>query len=244
MFPAVLLLLGAAFCGCTPSPRSQMSEQKNPYYLAAKERAGAHDFPGAIEAYEKVIHDDPAAVLSHYELGLIYEQQLCDYAAAIHHYNRVLKLRPNGYPADNARIRVPGCKQELAKSELALIAPGTPRELDRLREENQRLLKQLEVLQTQLNARSAGVPNPTRAPFPPVRFVAARTNAPLAAASPAAPDPRSPSNPPPSRTHKVEPGETLASISRKYGLKLDALQSANPGLNPRRMRAGQTLNLP
>jgi tetratricopeptide (TPR) repeat protein len=216
-----------------------VSEQKNPYYVAAKERAGAHDFPGAIEAYEKVIHDDPAAVLSHYEVGLIYEQQLCDYAAAIHHYNCVLKLRPSGYPADNARIRIPGCKQELAKSELALIAPGTPRELDRLREENQRLLKQVEMLQTQLNTRSAVAPTSARGPVS-----SARTNALLAAASPPGPDLRSPANPAASRTHKVEPGETLASISRKYGLKLDAVQSANPGLNPRRLRVGQTLNLP
>jgi LysM repeat protein len=218
-----------------------MSEQKNPYYQAAKERAGARDFQGAVEAYEKVIHDDPTAVLSHFELGLINEQQLSDYAAAIHHYNCVLKLRPSGYPADIARVRIPPCKLELAKSELSLISPGTPRELDRMREENQRLAKQVEWLQSQLNARSAVTPNATR---PPVSV--SRTNALLAAVSPPAPGLRSPPSPaaPPSRTHKVESGETLASISRKYGLKLDALQSANPGLNPRRLRAGQTLNLP
>src|SRR5262249_54161189 len=158
--------------------------QRNPYFVAARERAGTHDFSGAIEAYEKVIHGDPTAVLAHFELGLINEQQLSDYAAAIYHYNCVLKLRPNGHPADIARARIPGCKLELAKTDLALMAPGTPRELDRLRDENQRLSKQIEALQAQLSGRPGPASNPSRASLPPVRAGVAGTNALTAAADP------------------------------------------------------------
>ena len=46
------------------------------------------------------------------------------------------------------------------------------------------------------------------------------------------------------RTHVVAPGDTLASIARKYHISLGALQSANPGVSPKKIRAGQTLNLP
>ena len=38
--------------------------------------------------------------------------------------------------------------------------------------------------------------------------------------------------------------ETLAAIARKYGISLNSLVAANPGLNPKKMRVGQTLNLP
>jgi LysM repeat protein len=46
------------------------------------------------------------------------------------------------------------------------------------------------------------------------------------------------------RTHAVKSGETPASIARQYGIKLDSLMSANPGLDARRMRVGQALNIP
>jgi len=46
------------------------------------------------------------------------------------------------------------------------------------------------------------------------------------------------------RSYVVKQGETPASIARKYGVKLDALLAANPGLNPSRLRIGQTLVIP
>ena len=46
------------------------------------------------------------------------------------------------------------------------------------------------------------------------------------------------------RTHTVKAGETASIIARKYGLKLDALLVANPRIEPRRLRAGQTLSIP
>jgi LysM repeat protein len=42
----------------------------------------------------------------------------------------------------------------------------------------------------------------------------------------------------------VQSGETPSSIARKYGIKLETLMAANPGLNPTRLRIGQTLNIP
>ena len=46
------------------------------------------------------------------------------------------------------------------------------------------------------------------------------------------------------RTHAVLPGETLAGIARKAGVTLAALKAANPEVNPKKLRAGQVLNLP
>lgn len=46
-------------------------------------------------------------------------------------------------------------------------------------------------------------------------------------------------------THTVRPGDTLASMSRRYGVSVAAISAANPQLaDPRSLRVGQTLKLP
>lgn len=47
-----------------------------------------------------------------------------------------------------------------------------------------------------------------------------------------------------SATHRVRSGETMGAIARRYGVSTAALQSANRGVDPRRMRVGQTLTIP
>lgn len=46
------------------------------------------------------------------------------------------------------------------------------------------------------------------------------------------------------RTYKVKSGDTPASIARKNGVKLPALLLANPGLDAKRMKVDQVINLP
>jgi membrane-bound lytic murein transglycosylase D len=47
-----------------------------------------------------------------------------------------------------------------------------------------------------------------------------------------------------SRTHRVAAGETMDRIARRYGVSVPALRAANSGVDPRRMRVGQTLRVP
>jgi membrane-bound lytic murein transglycosylase D len=46
------------------------------------------------------------------------------------------------------------------------------------------------------------------------------------------------------RTHRVAAGETMDRIARRHGVSVAALRSANSGVDPRRMRVGQTLRIP
>lgn len=46
------------------------------------------------------------------------------------------------------------------------------------------------------------------------------------------------------RTHRVQSGETLARIAARYGVPLGRLQSANPRIDPRRLRPGTELVVP
>lgn len=45
-------------------------------------------------------------------------------------------------------------------------------------------------------------------------------------------------------THTVKSGETLYGISRKYGTTVEALRSANPGINPEELLVGHVLKIP
>ena len=49
---------------------------------------------------------------------------------------------------------------------------------------------------------------------------------------------------PATRTHRIKSGDTLSEIAAEYGITVSALQKANPGLNARRLRLGQTLKIP
>jgi len=45
-------------------------------------------------------------------------------------------------------------------------------------------------------------------------------------------------------THRVAPGDTLYALSRKYGVSIQQIQDANPGLNPKSLKVGQRLRIP
>jgi D-alanyl-D-alanine carboxypeptidase/D-alanyl-D-alanine-endopeptidase (penicillin-binding protein 4) len=69
------------------------------------------------------------------------------------------------------------------------------------------------------------------------------------ATAPPPPATAAPSQPPRAaaalpREHEIQPGETLDAIAKRYGITLQQLEGANPGLNPRRLIPGRTVRLP
>lgn len=254
------MLFCLCLCGCPQPAENQSDEQKNPHYVAGKDKSSALDYKGAIESFERAVEDNPRSALAHYELGVLYDKRENDYVAALYHYNKALKLRPTGYPAGNIAQLIPGCKQELVKADtLDTVNPTILRETARLRDENQAMRKQIEALAAQLAARPlpAGPLNPPGTPQTPLAESrpSSSTGAPsrliVAARHPSPPPtnrlgsasaPASPATRP--RTHTVKPNETPSSIARSYGVRLDGLLAANPGLNPRKLKVGQALNLP
>jgi tetratricopeptide (TPR) repeat protein len=247
---AALSVVCAGLVGCSPLTEAPQDETKNPYYKTAKERVETRDFAGAIEAFEKATQLNPNSVLAHYELALVYEQREFDYAAAIYHYNKVLKLRPSGYPSDNARVRIPVCKQELAKSQaMEAIVPTLPLQFEKLKDENDRLHRLVETQRVQIATwqsltvalRAALASNQT--------FIASRWPAAAGATGGRVPAPsiasdREVASSGSPRVHTVREGDTLVSIARLYRVRLEALTTANPGVNPRRLRVGHSLTIP
>ena len=91
---ACVVWLAVALSGCTPSGRSQLSEEKEPHFVLGKSRVNAMDFQGAIEAFEQSLEANPHSAAAHFELGWLYDEKTSDPAAAIYHYQEYLKLNP------------------------------------------------------------------------------------------------------------------------------------------------------
>jgi len=252
----LLLLLCAA--GCIPTRDNGADEEREPHFQRGRELTKAQDFRGAADAYERALEANPRSAAAHFELALLFEKPLNEPAAAVFHFERFLKLRPTSDKADVARQRATNCKMELAK--LFLIAPTAPsvqREMDKLRGEverlgleNHQLRRHVEVLNVQAATRAvtASVAPVTVAPVvsatPKATAPAGPALVPVSAKLPAPAAKPASAPAPTARTHTVKAGEIPEAIARRYGVKVEALLAANPGLDPKRLKIGQTLNLP
>jgi LysM repeat protein len=253
----VLTAIVVGWCGCGLVSKSSLDEQKDPHYLTGKNRINSLDHKGAAEAFEKALETNPRSASAHFELGILYMQRLTNYAAAIYHFERFLSLRPQSEHGDFVRQHITACKQELARTvPLGPVTPAMQRELARLAEENLRLHQQVDFL----NRRMAEATNTWIAPpgtpgsTSIVPSVVVNPPPPSSSVATSLP-PRELTRPAPSlvltnaasvqgRIHVVQRNETLAAVARKYGIKLSALQAANPRVNPRQMKVGQTLVVP
>ena len=250
------LLLCLGWSGCSPSGTSSLEEEKNPNYLAGRSRRAASDYTGAVEAFEKALESNPRSAAARLELGLIYYQNITtNWARAIYHFEKYLELRPKANNADLIRQNVEYCRLALARE-----APYTPnndlvrREIERLTRDNTDLRQQVDQLKSQLALRAAiatngtAAANPIRAPGarppqaisePAVEYAQVVDRFPAASSARETARPASAS-----RTHVIQSGDTPYSIARNYGVKLASLVNANPGMDSRRLRPGQTLIIP
>lgn len=267
LVPGLLLLL-LCVAGCIPTRDGTQDEQGDPNFLRGQELRKQLDYRGAADSFERAVEANPRSASAHFELGLLYEQQLNEPATAVFHFERFLKLRPASDRAEIVRQRVSNCKMELAK--LFLIAPNAPsvqKEVDKLKSEverlgleNTQLRRHLDLLNTQAAARGAAVTAappvvaaaapaaPRVTPVAAMLETSAKSSVPKAA--PKAPEaaPKAAKAAPPAaaaaRTHTVKSGDIPATIAKQYGVKLEALLAANPTLDPKRMKVGQTVSIP
>jgi LysM repeat protein len=257
---ALAVFLCASLNGCEPTGQSQQDEEKEPHFIDGMRALNTYDYGGAVDEFEKAVEANPHNASAHFELGCLYEgtrqgaeqdPKEQDSAAAIYHYEQFLKLRSNAPNADFVKQRIINCKQDLAKAVLPLpTTPGVQRDLEQLLEENKQLRAQVDQWQayvkTLTNNQLATVQDHSHLPIietqRPPTFVTTTNPAPYAFQSDAHPPSHQPTHV--SVTYVVQSRDTLASISRKFNVKLPALALANPGINARKLRVGQTVNIP
>lgn len=241
----VIAALCAVVCGCMPSSEGPMDEQKESFFLMGKARVNALDSKGAIEAFERAVEANPRNGSAHFELGLLCEKE-ADFSAAIYHFERFLKLRPDSELAQTVQAKIMADKMELTKS--VASTPVSQNEMAKLTAENKRLQGEIDRLNAQIGKATVQGPTPN-----PVRQgdsggpTSGRSGG--SGGSGVADSPKPGAGGPvnvvrPLRTHIVKAGDTPVSIARQHGVKLDALMASNRGLDPRRMKVGQTVNIP
>lgn len=259
---ALLVVVLAAANGCSPSGYSQADDEKEPHYVLGKSRVNAMDYAGAVEAFTEALEVNPRSAAAHFQLACLFDTKESNPAAAIYHYQEYLRLKPNADNAEVIRQRIYSCKQELAADVMPLpSAPAAQQQIETLAEKNRQLQDQITHLKgviKQWNAYYASLPQAVKngsaaqsasfastdssgssLPTDVSSAPASRSTEPLTVSSRVASRTAAPVH-----THKVKAGETMASIARQSGISLTALKAANPGVNPRKMRVGQVLNLP
>jgi LysM repeat protein len=227
--------LGVALAGCEPSGQSAADDEKEPHFVLGQNRVNAMDYDGAVEAFEQSLEANPHSAQAHYQLAMLFGEKKNDPAAAIYHYQKYLDFDPKAPNSEIVKQHITTCKQQLAADVLQLPSSSTvQQQFKQLMDTNRVLQKQLENYRQQLATMKTNLP-PTQNNISPH---------PLAPAIPQPP----PANPKPPvakpRTHIIAAGETPAAIARKYGVNLNALLAANPGLDPKKLRVGQPINLP
>jgi tetratricopeptide (TPR) repeat protein len=249
--------------GCAPPATGQPADEQELHFVLGEHRVDAMDYQGAIQAFEKSLEARPHSAVAHFQLGWLYDSKVTDPAAAIYHYEKYLELEPD---ADNAAVvkqRIEACKRALAAGVLGLPSmPAAQQRIEQLMEQDERLQEENNQLRAGLThwsdyclsllaARTnppAGVQRSTAA-TPAIHPSPIRPAQLVAMAQPAAARTDRPANPAFSttmawRTHMVVAGETAVHIARRYGISLEALLAANPGLEPRRMPVGLVLSIP
>jgi len=253
---ALAVLLCALVNGCVPASQSPLDDEKEPHFIEGKHAVITYDFAGAIDEFKKAVKANPENASAHFELGWLYEEKEPNPAAAIYHYEQFLELRPNADTAEAVRQRIMNCKQDLAKGVLPLpSSPSVQHDLEQLIQSNKQMRVELDqwrawykAQQTNRTPAQATIPTAPIQPTQMVQYVdtpvapTVRTNpAPVSYGGNSRVSPRPATT---TRTYVVQPRDTLASISRKFNVKLDSLAAANPGVNARRLRTGQTVNIP
>jgi tetratricopeptide (TPR) repeat protein len=255
------VLLGLMLGGCSLSGESPQDDEREPHFVLGKSRVNALDYAGAAEAFQEALEVSPRSAAAHYQLAWLYENKLADPAAAIYHYQEYLLLDSKAGNPDVIRQHIYACKQQLVTDVMQLpSAPAAQQQIEKLAEQNRRMQDELDKWHAYYAAQTTARPvaNPVPATpgspgyLPPVGPPATIgiTDSPAASTArrslPGAPANFHPVPVAPIRlrSHTVTAGETMAAIARKAGVSLPALQAANPGVNPKKLRAGQTLNLP
>ena len=194
-----ILLLGAlipfALCGCERLFENRAQQQ----LLVAEKKFAQQDYLGAVLTYESALDGTPKTVEIHYKLALIYDDQLRQPISAMHHFQRYLDLAPAGDHAKEARGFLKADQLRLSTA-IGNGATVPQQEAVRLKNDNLALRKKVEDLHTELEAASKARAQAFKlAGKAGVKFE--QIQKPLVAGA---------------RTYTVEPGDTLASISRKF----------------------------
>jgi LysM repeat protein len=222
---ALFLLMIVAGCDRMTKSRSAQLVKE------AEAKAAEGDYIHAVGLYEAALDGSAQSADAHYQLGLLYDDKMNDALHALHHFKRYLTLAPNGSHAADAKNFMKRDEMTLMTS-LSGDSVVTRAEVARLRNENLSLRKEIEERwATNRSAATAGGKPVPREAHVEKKSAAAKKSGRH------------------SRTYIVRPGDTLASISRKFyktSARWKEIREANPKSvdDPEKLKVGESLAIP
>lgn len=193
---AIAIVLLAVSVGAVTGCNRMMTPRSSQVVKDANARAADGDFLHAINLYESALDEADGAADVHYQLALLYDDKMKEPLNALHHFKRYLMLAPTGPHATEV-------KEFMKRDELAVVtnmsgdSVVTRAEAARLKNENLSLHKEVEERTAQ--ARLAAANEKATHAAHPEKIASATTDSKASA-----------------RTHVVQTGDTLYSLSRKY----------------------------
>ncbi|XHR28140.1 MAG: tetratricopeptide repeat protein [Chthoniobacteraceae bacterium] len=225
--PALVIALALTGCDQAFQDRAERSG------VQADQKAANGQYDEAIPLYESALDGTPKTAETHFKLGIIYEEQLKDPVGAIHHFQRYLAMSPAGPHAKDAQRFL---KEDQMKLGAALGNGATVSQEDAKRLKNANLEMQKKIVQLKSDLEAA---------------VKARIEAYKALGKAGGPKPEQTQKPLREgvRTYTVGPGDTLASIARKFynnSAKWKNIQDANfePMDGTAKLKPGMVLMVP
>src|SRR2546423_2759698 len=184
-------------------------------------KAAQGDYLWAINLYESALDGTPQSADVHYKLALLYDDKLNDPLHGLHHVKQYVMLNPEG--AHAAEVKDFMHRDEVALgTSLSGDSVVTRAEAARLRNENLSLHRQIDA--------GPAKPRPTAEKSPARHGEKGKSKG-------------------ETQTYKVEEGDTLASISRKFyrtSKRWREIRDANEKKidDPDNLKAGLTLKIP
>jgi len=200
-----LTRLTLAVCAATLflSGCDQMLQEKTERNSAlADKKYALQEYPEAVLLYEASLDGTPKTAETHYKLGLIYEDHIQAPVSAIHHFQRYLELAPKGAHAKEAQKFLKEDQLKLSAT-LGNGATVSQEEAKRMKNSNLELQKKILQLKDELEAANKA----KAAAYKAMGTKGVAGLKPEQTQKPLLPD---------VRTYTVEPGDTFASISRKF----------------------------
>ena len=233
---APALTVGLAVVLFLPACDRMTTKRDTQLVKDADAKSSEGNFLQAIDLYEKALDGSSRSADIHYRLALLYDDKLNDPLHALHHFKRYLTLAPNG-------PRAADVKNFMKRDELALLTSlsgdsvMSRAEGVRLKNENLSLRKEIEERWAH-DRGTAGVAKKAEARE-------TLTNREKQEANPSAVKKAESHR----RTYIVQPGDTLASISRKFYQTSSHWQkileaNADTLSSPAKLKPGQRLMIP
>lgn len=190
---------------------------------AGDQKYAEGDYQGAVQHYEAAIDGTPATADVHYKLALLFDDKLKNPLAAMYHFQRYLDLKPDGPHAKDAASYIKEDELKLVTT-LSHGALMTQEDAARLKNDNLALRKQIDELRA---ARSGS----------------SRDAGPQSGGTPGDAAPGG------GTSYVVQPGDTLASIARKFyknSARWKDIRDANYSKlkGSSKLKAGMTLDIP